>query len=63
MEEGPFRDFAFLFIDRAVNGELYVGDKPNLRSILKYAQSGIGTCSNAAFAASSLRTASRTGSS
>jgi conjugal transfer pilus assembly protein TraD len=43
MEEGPFRDFAFLFIDRAVKGELYVGDKPNLRSILKYAQSGIGT--------------------
>ncbi|CAD6559373.1 conjugative transfer system coupling protein TraD [Paraburkholderia sabiae] len=42
MEEGPFRDFAFLFIDRAVKGELYVGDKPNLRSILKYAQSGIG---------------------
>jgi conjugal transfer pilus assembly protein TraD len=43
MEEGPFRDFAFLFIDRAVKGELFVGDKPNLRSILKYAQSGIGT--------------------
>ena len=43
MEEGPFRDFAFLFIDRAVKGELYVGDKPNLRSILKYAQSGIAT--------------------
>jgi conjugal transfer pilus assembly protein TraD len=43
MEEGPFRDFAFLFIDRAVKGELYVGDKPNLRSILKYAQSGINT--------------------
>jgi conjugal transfer pilus assembly protein TraD len=43
MEEGPFRDFAFLFIDRAVKGELYVGDKPNLRSILKYAQSGIST--------------------
>ncbi|WP_250491187.1 conjugative transfer system coupling protein TraD [Caballeronia sp. INML2] len=42
MEEGQFRDFAFLFIDRAVKGELYVGDKPNLRSILKYAQSGIG---------------------
>lgn len=41
MEEGPFRDFAFLFIDRAVKGELYVGDKPTLRSILKYAQSGI----------------------
>ncbi len=41
MEEGPFRDFAFLFIDRAVKGELYVGDKPNLRSILSYAQSGI----------------------
>jgi conjugal transfer pilus assembly protein TraD len=41
MEEGPFRDFAFLFIDRAVKGELYVGDKPNLRSILNYAQSGI----------------------
>jgi len=43
MEEGPFRDFAFLFIDRAVKGELYVGDKPTLRSILKYAQSGITT--------------------
>ena len=43
MEEGPFRDFAFLFIDRAVKGELYVGDKPTLRSILKYAQSGIAT--------------------
>jgi conjugal transfer pilus assembly protein TraD len=43
MEVGPFRDFAFLFIDRAVKGELYVGDKPNLRSILKYAQSGIAT--------------------
>jgi conjugal transfer pilus assembly protein TraD len=43
MEEGPFRDFAFLFIDRAVKGELYIGDKPNLRSILKYAQSGIAT--------------------
>lgn len=42
MEEGPFRDFAFLFIDRAVKGELYVGDKPNLRSILKYAQGGVG---------------------
>jgi conjugal transfer pilus assembly protein TraD len=42
MEEGPFRDFAFLFIDRAVKGELYVGDKPNLRSILKYAQAGVG---------------------
>ncbi|MBB5510991.1 conjugative transfer system coupling protein TraD [Paraburkholderia atlantica] len=41
MEEGPFRDFAFLFIDRAVKGELYIGDKPTLRSILKYAQSGI----------------------
>jgi conjugal transfer pilus assembly protein TraD len=41
MEEGPFRDFAFLFIDRAVKGELYVGDKPNLRSILKYAQAGV----------------------
>ncbi|MCY0854276.1 conjugative transfer system coupling protein TraD [Cupriavidus sp. D39] len=41
LEEGPFRDFAFLFIDRAVKGELYVGDKPNLRSILNYAQSGI----------------------
>jgi conjugal transfer pilus assembly protein TraD len=41
MEEGPFRDFAFLFIDRAVRGELYVGDKPNLRSILKYAQAGV----------------------
>jgi conjugal transfer pilus assembly protein TraD len=40
MEEGPFRDFAFLFIDRAVKGELYIGDKPTLRSILKYAQSG-----------------------
>jgi conjugal transfer pilus assembly protein TraD len=43
MEEGPFRDFAFLFIDRAVKGELYVGDKPNLRSILKYAQSGVSS--------------------
>jgi conjugal transfer pilus assembly protein TraD len=43
MEEGPFRDFAFLFIDRAVKGELYIGDKPTLRSILKYAQSGITT--------------------
>ncbi|CAE6839233.1 conjugative transfer system coupling protein TraD [Paraburkholderia nemoris] len=43
MDEGPFRDFAFLFIDRAVKGELYIGDKPNLRSILKYAQSGITT--------------------
>ncbi|MDF3882703.1 conjugative transfer system coupling protein TraD [Cupriavidus basilensis] len=43
MEEGPFRDFAFLFIDRAVKGELYVGDKPNLRSILNYAQSGINS--------------------
>ncbi|CAM2158319.1 conjugal transfer pilus assembly protein TraD (plasmid) [Pararobbsia alpina] len=42
MEEGPFRDFAFLFIDRAVKGELFVGDKPNLRSILKYAQGGVG---------------------
>lgn len=41
MEEGPFRDFAFLFIDRAVKGELYVGDKPTLRSILNYAQAGI----------------------
>lgn len=41
MEEGPFRQFAFLFIDRAVKGELYVGDKPNLRSILQYAQNGI----------------------
>lgn len=41
MEEGPFRQFAFLFIDRAVKGELYVGDKPNLRSILRYAQGGI----------------------
>lgn len=41
MEEGPFRDFAFLFIDRAVKGELYVGDKPNLRSIRAYAESGI----------------------
>lgn len=41
MEEGPFRDFAFLFIDRAVKGELYIGDKPNLRSILKYAQAGV----------------------
>lgn len=43
MEEGPFRDFAYLFISRSVNGELYIGDKPNLRSILKYAQSGIAT--------------------
>lgn len=43
MEEGPFRDFAFLFIDRAVKGELFIGDKPNLRSILKYAQSGVTT--------------------
>ncbi|MFL9876455.1 conjugative transfer system coupling protein TraD [Paraburkholderia megapolitana] len=43
MEEGPFRDFAFLFIDRAVKGELFIGDKPNLRSILKYAQAGITT--------------------
>lgn len=43
MEEGPFRDFAFLFIDRAVKGELYIGDKPNLRSILKYAQAGISS--------------------
>ncbi|MGS0896895.1 conjugative transfer system coupling protein TraD [Burkholderia stagnalis] len=42
MEEGPFRDFAYLFISRSVNGELYIGDKPNLRSILKYAQLGIG---------------------
>ncbi|MEQ0776529.1 conjugative transfer system coupling protein TraD [Paraburkholderia tropica] len=41
MEEGQFRQFAFLFIDRSVKGELYVGDKPNLRSILKYAQSGV----------------------
>jgi conjugal transfer pilus assembly protein TraD len=41
MEEGPFRDFAYLFISRSVNGELYIGDKPNLRSILKYAQGGI----------------------
>ncbi|WP_063553312.1 conjugative transfer system coupling protein TraD [Burkholderia territorii] len=41
MEEGPFRDFAYLFISRSVNGELYIGDKPNLRSILKYAQLGI----------------------
>ena len=41
MEEGPFRDFGFLFIDRAVKGELFVGDKPTLRSILKYAQSGV----------------------
>ncbi|NMM01496.1 conjugative transfer system coupling protein TraD [Paraburkholderia sp. RP-4-7] len=41
MEEGPFRDFAYLFIDRAVKGELYVEDKPNLRSILNYAQSGV----------------------
>lgn len=41
MEEGPFRQFAFLFIDRSVKGELYVGDKPNLRSILQYAQNGI----------------------
>ncbi|WP_176060269.1 conjugative transfer system coupling protein TraD [Paraburkholderia sp. BCC1876] len=43
LEEGPFRDFAFLFIDRAVKGELYIGDKPTLRSILKYAQSGVTT--------------------
>ena len=43
MEEGPFRDFAYLFISRSVNGELYIGDKPNLRSILKYAQSGIAS--------------------
>jgi len=41
MEERPFRDFAYLFISRSVNGELYIGDKPNLRSILKYAQGGI----------------------
>ncbi|MCP1121510.1 conjugative transfer system coupling protein TraD [Robbsia andropogonis] len=41
MEEGPFRDFGFLFIDRSVKGELYIGDKPTLRSILKYAQSGV----------------------
>ncbi|MFJ4291223.1 conjugative transfer system coupling protein TraD [Cupriavidus sp. NPDC089707] len=43
MEEGPFRQFAFLFIDRSVKGELYVGDKPNLRSILQYAQNGINS--------------------
>ncbi|MGQ7932144.1 conjugative transfer system coupling protein TraD [Paraburkholderia sp. D1E] len=43
MEEGPFRDFAFLFIDRAVKGELFIGDKPTLRSILKYAQAGVTT--------------------
>lgn len=43
MDEGPFRDFAYLFISRSVNGELYIGDKPNLRSILKYAQSGVTT--------------------
>ncbi|WP_020203518.1 conjugative transfer system coupling protein TraD [Cupriavidus sp. WS] len=41
MEEGPFRQFAFLFMDRSVKGELYVGDKPNLRSILRYAQGGV----------------------
>ncbi|CAE6963027.1 conjugative transfer system coupling protein TraD [Paraburkholderia domus] len=41
MEEGPFRSFAYLFIDRAVKGELYVEDKPNLRSILNYAQAGV----------------------
>jgi conjugal transfer pilus assembly protein TraD len=41
LEEGPFRNFAHLFIDRAVKGELYVGDKPNLRSILNYAQAGV----------------------
>jgi len=41
LEEGPFRDFAHLFIDRAVKGELYVGDKPNLRSIMNYAQAGV----------------------
>ncbi|GJG97768.1 conjugative transfer system coupling protein TraD [Cupriavidus pauculus] len=41
LEPGPFRQFAFLFIDRAVKGELYVGDKPNLRSILRYVQGGV----------------------
>jgi len=41
LDDGPFRQFAYLFIDRAVKGELYVGDKPNLASILDYAQSGI----------------------
>lgn len=41
LEEGQFRDFAYLFIDRALQGELYVEDKPNLRSILNFAQSGV----------------------
>ncbi|MBC3871415.1 conjugative transfer system coupling protein TraD [Undibacterium oligocarboniphilum] len=38
MEDGPFRSFAHLFIDRVVKGELYVGDRPNLRSIFGYVQ-------------------------
>lgn len=38
MEDGPFRSFAHLFIDRVVMGELYVGDRPNLRSIFGYVQ-------------------------
>ncbi|MEW6343097.1 MAG: conjugative transfer system coupling protein TraD [Pseudomonadota bacterium] len=41
LDEGPFRNFAHLFIDRSVKGELYVGDKPNLRTILNYAQAGV----------------------
>ena len=43
MEEGPFRSFAHLFIDRVVKAELYVGDRSNLRSIFGYVQGMIDT--------------------
>ena len=43
MEDGPFRSFAHLFIDRVVMAELYVGDRPNLRSIFGYVQGMVNT--------------------
>ena len=38
LEEGPFRSFAHDFIDRVVNGLLYVGERPNLRLIFNNIQ-------------------------
>ncbi|WP_298150797.1 conjugative transfer system coupling protein TraD [Flavobacterium sp.] len=41
VEEGPFRAFAHLFIDRVVNGLLYLGVRPSLANIFRYLEGNV----------------------
>lgn len=43
LDDGPFRQFANVFIDRVVKGSIYAGDRPNLRLIFRYVQGPVDT--------------------